>query len=90
MDDGRTIADMSGVERPAMFGHLPSSLRREKKEAPEPKDSGGEDRPWEDYSMNRRERTGYVLGALGAALCIGLVYIVVLGLVIFLMVKAWT
>ena len=89
-DDGRTIVDMSGVERPNMFGHLPRSEKNQffaadvaKKNrafsAPEPKKP---DRPWEDHSMSRSERGAAVRGALSAALLIGLAYIVGLGLLI--------
>lgn len=88
-DDGRTIADMSGVTRPSMFGHMPSVLRHERqtKQAETPEK---EHPPWEEQSLTRREQLGYVLGAMGAALCIGLIYIVVLGLIILLMVVCWT
>ncbi|MCD8050494.1 MAG: type II secretion system protein M [Clostridiales bacterium] len=86
VDDGRTVADMSDVTRPSLFGHLPSSLRRERR----PDRPPTKERPWEEQSMSPRERRSYVLGALGAALCIGLVYVVGLGLLILLMVIAWT
>ena len=78
-DDGRTIVDMSGVERPSMFGHLPKSDRKN------PVFSAPEDKPelpWEDNSLNRSERRAAVGGALSAALLIGLAYIVGLGLLI--------
>ena len=84
-DDGRTIVDMSGVERPAMFGHLP------KKENPvfsKPKEKP--ERPWEDSGYNRSERRSAVLGALSASLLIALAYIVGLGaLVAILLFLIW-
>ena len=82
-DDGRTIVDMSGVERPSMFGHLPKSNK------PDPVFSAPEDkkpeRPWEDKGFNRGERRAAIGGALSAALLIGLAYIVGLGLLIVLL-----
>jgi len=79
-DDGRTIVDMSGVERPSMFGHLPKSER--KNSVFSPPEEKKPDRPWEDHSLNRSERGAAVRGALSAALLIGLAYIVGLGLLI--------
>ncbi len=86
-DDGRTIADMSGVTRPSMFGHMPSTLRHEREAEVA---SIKVPPPWEDQPPTLREQLGYALGAMGAALCIGLIYIVVLGLIILLMVVCWT
>ena len=86
-DDGRTIVDMSGVERPGMFGHLPSSLKRNSAfTAPEEKP----ERPWEENSLSREERGAAVRGALSAALLIGLAYIVGIGLLVaILMYVIW-
>ncbi len=79
-DDGRTIVDMSGVERPSMFGHLPKSEKKNPVfSAPEEKKP---DRPWEDHSFSKSERRAAIRGALSAALLIGLAYIVGLGLLI--------
>ncbi|MBR2879113.1 MAG: hypothetical protein IKC02_00405 [Oscillospiraceae bacterium] len=84
-DDGRTIVDMSGVERPSMFGHLP---KRENPVFSKPKEKP--ERPWEDSGYNRSERRSAVLGALSASLLIGLAYIVGLGaLVAFLLYVLW-
>ena len=79
-DDGRTRVDMSGVERPSMFGHLPRSERKNPVfSAPEEKNPN---RPWEDHSLSRSERRAAIRGALSAALLIGLAYIVGLGILI--------
>lgn len=88
-DDGRTVADMSGVTRPSMFGHMPSVVRHERltKQAEQP---AKEHAPWEDQPPTLREQLACALGAMGAALCIGLIYVVVLGLIILLMVVCWT
>ena len=84
-DDGRTIVDMSGVERPSMFGHLP---KRENPVFSKPKEKP--ERPWEDSGYNRSERRSAVLGALSASLLIGLAYIVGLGaLIAILLYVRW-
>lgn len=78
-DDGRTIVDMSGVERPSMFGHLPASTKKNPVfSAPEEKP----ERPWEESGYNKSERRAAIRGALSAALLIGLAYIVGLGILI--------
>ena len=86
-DDGRVKADMSEVEKPLLFGFLSPSFHRSKKEEPAPVNPGREpptvDIPPED-------RKYYILGALKAALLIGLVFAVGLGLVILAMVLFWT
>ena len=82
-DDGRTIVDMSGVERPSMFGHLPKSSGKNRAfSAPEEKKP---ERPWEQSGYSRSERRAAVSGALSAALLIGLAYIVGLGLLIVIL-----
>lgn len=48
------------------------------------------DRPWEKNSVSKEERRWYILGALKAALCIGFVYILGLGLLILFLIKCWT
>ncbi len=77
-DDGRTIVDMSGVERPSMFGHLPQKKENRAFSAPEEKP----ERPWENSGYNRSERRAAVFGALKAGLLVALAYIVGLGILI--------
>ena len=90
-DDGRTIADMSGVSRQPLL--LPRGLREasRKPQRQEPEDAQREDRPWEKQEelLSREERRWYILGALKAALLIALAFIVGIGIVIALMVLAW-
>lgn len=76
-DDGRVIADMSGVQRRRLW--LPV------------KDSEAEDtRPWDESGKwNRRERKYALWGALSASLLIGLVYLAGFGIVIFLLTLLW-
>lgn len=84
-DDGRTIADMSGVSRPSLMGHMPSRSRTRK-----PADEAFSTRsslPQEDMSPGAR--MWYMLGALKAALLIALAFIVGLGLLVLLMLLIW-
>ena len=90
-DDGRTIADMSGVNRQPLF--VPRGLRdaSRKPQRQEPEDPQREERPWEKQEelLSREERRWYILGALKAALLIALAFILGLGLAILVMVLAW-
>ena len=81
-DDGRTIADMSGVSRRNLFGfNLP-------KNAPAPPNSAAQDRG-NVPELTRGERMAAVWGALKATLLIGSVYAVILGAAIWLMIRFW-
>ena len=79
-DDGRTIADMSGVSRRNLFGFDPNSLRSaaevEKARPHEPV------RAAEDDGLSRKERLWAILGALKAILLVGLCFAVGMALVI--------
>lgn len=77
-DDGRVIADMSGIETPSLFAPFSRRKKRREGEVPEVKN----DRPWEDSSLNKKERFWYAMGALKAALLIGLAYLAGLAAVI--------
>ncbi len=88
-DDGRTIADMSGVTRRNLIGiRLPeSAAEKPAASAPEHADP---DRPWENKNaLSREDRRSYILGALGASLMIWAVYAVVLGGAILLITKLY-
>ncbi len=76
-DDGRTIADMSGVGPRNIF--LP---RR-----PEWEESG--EVPREEL-LQGKDRRAFIFGALGAALAIAAVFLAGLALVIFLMIFFWS
>ena len=90
-DDGRTIADMSGLDFPGAF-----SFRGVRPKKPQPdrgeERSGEMDRPWEVQKdqFSKSERRMAILGALKAAMLIGAAYIVGLGLLIWLMVAVLT
>ena len=83
-DDGRVIADMSGVEKPIMFGFLSPSFRRSRGNK-----FHGRFTMEDGVEMSKEERRYYILGALKASLLIGLAYTVGLGLIILLMVLLW-
>ncbi len=79
-DDGRTVADMSGIERqPLILPRLPK-----KKNA---QDQNENETPWEENGMNRGERRAFISGAMTAALLVGLVFAVAIGAVIFLITR---
>ena len=76
-DDGRVIADMSGIER---SGLIVPKIRGRKSSAERESES----------EFTPQERRMYALGALKAALLIALAFIVGLGAAIWLMLLAWT
>lgn len=86
-DDGRTIADMSGVERQPAF--LPRLHRRRSDftESASPRS----DRPWESsgVQLTREERNAAIRGALKAALLIAGAYIAGAALLILAMQALW-
>ena len=86
-DDGRTIVDMSGVEMPSLF--LPRKPRQFDPDNA-PRENPGQERPWEqEEQLTAGQKFWVILGALKAALLIGSVYLVELGLIILLMVLFW-
>ena len=90
-DDGRTIADMSEVRRPNVFGFEPF-IRRGRKSASDAEAGGtakNEDRPWEDKSLNDEETGHFILGALGAGLLVGLIFIAAAAILITLLLLFW-
>ena len=81
-DDGRTIADMSEVERPSLLRPRQTARTQEPKDEPH--------RTWEDAPISKQDRWLVALGALKAALLIALVFLVGLALVVFLLLRIWT
>ena len=79
-DDGRTIADMSGVERPSLFGHLP----RKKPKGDAPNNDQGQP------TMTKEQSRAYIGGALLAGLLIAGVFIIAGAIAIALMIAVWT
>ncbi len=81
-DDGRTIADMSGVERPNMLmPRLPGETRPAQPTQKEPFDQPG---------FSKEEQRMAVLGALKAAMLVALPFIVGLGLLVLFLIWLWT
>ncbi len=99
-DAGRTVADMSGIEGPALFrmrrpqAAQDPALQGGQRGAGSSREESGDsrpDRPWEQSDvMTPQERRMYALGALKAALLIGMAFILGLGAVILVMILAWT
>ena len=83
-DDGRTVADMSGLPDRSLLGSW-TGIRRKK--TVEPPAGNGRSTPVEP--IDRETRRWAVLGAMKASLGIGLIYVAVFGIVILLMVLLW-
>lgn len=81
-DDGRTIADMSGIgpARGAWFGRRTPASHDAKASQGE----GKEARPWEEAPFTWREKIRYMGVALGAALSIAFVFLAGMAVVIWL------
>lgn len=56
-DDGRVIADMSGIETPSLFAPFSRRKKRREGEVPEVKN----DRPWEDSSLIKKNVSGMAM-----------------------------
>lgn len=78
-DDGRIVADMSGLENTGLFGGRSHASKKERKNA----DRSGEP-GMEDTCFSWQERARYILMALGAAFLIGAVLLGGLAAVIWL------
>ena len=80
-DDGRTIADMSDLSRPGLFG-----FRKVERPAPRREEAPSASEPWREPEplLTPEERRWYILGAMKAGLLIGLAFIVGLGLIVLL------
>lgn len=95
-DDGRIIADMSGIERPRFLipriGSRTSSAEQKSDSVQrESKEQTVQERFWENESeFTPQERRMYMLGALKAALLIALAFIVGLGAAVWIMIQVWT
>ena len=84
-DDGRTIADMSGVgPSPMLFPHVP------KKKATPQEPSPADDRPWESQEQfTLEQRRAAMGGALKAAMLIAGVFIAAGAVAILAMQLIW-
>ena len=90
-DDGRTIADMSGVSRRSVFlPHFPESGEEKAGRRPEPDAEPENDNPWfRRIEVTKQERNAAMRGALTAALLIALVFIAAGALLILLLQLYW-
>lgn len=75
-DDGRTVADMSGLDRPTLFGHKERASRKKQQES-----SDGDYVP----PLSRGDRWAFLLGTMKASLLIALAFLGGLGLCIWLL-----
>ena len=85
-DDGRTIADMSGVERRNLI--IPRFPKREDTE-PASEEPVRQDRPWEDKSLSKSETRSYIFGTLSAGLLVVLIFLVCGAAFIGLLLWLW-
>ena len=79
-DDGRTIADMSALERPSLFRKRPQSSPFGQEE----RQKENKANPWEETQFTWGERLKYMGVALGAALSIAFVLLAGIALIIWL------
>lgn len=82
-DDGRTIADMSDLDRqPLLLPHLPK--RKKENAGPEQPD---ENQP--ELQLTQEERRAYLGGAISASMLLAGVFIAVGAIVIILLLLLW-
>ena len=89
-DDGRTIADMSGVEpQPMLIPRI--RKRRDRADFKEPDAPGANDCPWDTSGeLSREERNAAIGGALKAGLLIAAVFLAAGALAILAMQALWS
>ena len=83
-DDGRTIADMSQVKRPSLFGNLPGSAYQ-REEQPEEREEAKKSSPWVDNSLSKQDRHAFFFGTMKASLLICAAYLVGFGVFILIL-----
>lgn len=74
-DDGRTIADMSDIQRQPLF--IPKIPKRNSPEEPEKKN---------ELYLTNKEKASYIFGTLKSALLIGSVFAAAFALLIIIMI----
>ena len=89
-DDGRTIADMSGIEsQPLLVPRI--RKRTDRADFREPDAPEANDRPWDTSGeLSREERNAAIGGALKAGLLIGGVFLIAGALAILAMQALWS
>ena len=83
-DDGRTIADMSGIESAGLFGRRPRTSPAKKDGRRNSSDQNDTENMLPIPPFTWQERIRYVVMALGAALLIGVVLLGGIAFVIWL------
>ena len=88
-DDGRTIADMSGIEpQPLLIPRIPK--RADRADFAEPDTPKANDRPWDTGAeLSREERNAAIRGALKAGILIALAFLAGGALLIIAMQVFW-
>lgn len=91
-DDGRTIADMSGLERPRLIVPRHWDNVSKPTAAPTPEQEEACPRPWEPVAdeLSSEDRRVYILAAVGSGLLIGGIFILAAVLLILAMLALWT
>ena len=84
-DDGRVVADMSGLERqPMLLPRLPK--RKKENTAATPEDAGAQQ---PELQLTAEERRSYMAGAVGAGLLIAGIFIAAAAIIITLLLLLW-
>ena len=84
-DDGRVVADMSGLERqPILLPRLPK--RKKENAAATPEDAGAQQ---PELQLTAEERRSYMAGAVGAGLLIAGIFIAAAAIIITLLLLLW-
>ena len=84
-DDGRVVADMSGLERQPMV--LPRLPKRKKENAAATPDDAGAQQP--ELQLTAEERRSYMAGAVGAGMLIAGIFIAAAAIIITLLLLLW-
>ncbi len=71
-DDGRTVADMSGIERQPLF--IPRFPKKNKRADFSETPSEDAKPEWEVDTLNKKERGAFISGVLSAAVAIAAVF----------------
>ena len=77
-DDGRTIADMSGLEGRSITSAFKETRRKKQEEKLNP-----------EIREDKKTRRAYTFGAVGAGLLIGGIYLIVFAIVIVFLLLIW-
>ena len=75
-DDGRTVADMSGIEKTPLIIPKPFGQPKEKT------DEKAEAKPENQLNLSKEERRSFIFGTVSAAIVVGLIFAAVFAVVI--------